>query len=211
MSFLESAAVAVVRRTPTTLPSVEQLTLRSVCRTSSLPPSWHMRHLSAIAPTARSRYPAAQARVPRTTTRSCITSTENASKHVREPTFAPKPTRGTSKVFKSADEAVADIKSGSTILSAGFGLCGTAGEKCSRKPKSQLGLIPTSRDIDSSNAGPGARIPEQPYSSVEQRRCVRRRRSLNPHKSWTGHEPDIELSRQQQKFRKEVSPGTYWY
>lgn len=34
--------------------------------------------------------------------------------------------RGTSKVFKSADEAVADIKSGSTILSAGFGLCGTA-------------------------------------------------------------------------------------
>jgi acyl CoA:acetate/3-ketoacid CoA transferase alpha subunit len=31
-------------------------------------------------------------------------------------------------VFKNADEAVADLKSGSTILSAGFGLCGTAGE-----------------------------------------------------------------------------------
>ena len=31
-------------------------------------------------------------------------------------------------MFKSADEAVADIKSGSTILSAGFGLCGTAGK-----------------------------------------------------------------------------------
>ncbi|KAK6429467.1 hypothetical protein LTR95_014383, partial [Oleoguttula sp. CCFEE 5521] len=34
--------------------------------------------------------------------------------------------RGGSKVFDSVDEAVADIKSGSTVLSAGFGLCGTA-------------------------------------------------------------------------------------
>lgn len=33
--------------------------------------------------------------------------------------------RSRSKVFKDADEAVADIKSGSTVLSAGFGLCGT--------------------------------------------------------------------------------------
>lgn len=32
-----------------------------------------------------------------------------------------------SKVWKNADAAVADIKSGSTVLSAGFGLCGTAG------------------------------------------------------------------------------------
>lgn len=35
--------------------------------------------------------------------------------------------RSRSKVFQDADEAVADLKSGSTILSAGFGLCGTAG------------------------------------------------------------------------------------
>ncbi|KAF4121840.1 3-oxoacid CoA-transferase [Geosmithia morbida] len=34
--------------------------------------------------------------------------------------------RGGSKVFKSADEAVADVQSGSTILSSGFGLCGVA-------------------------------------------------------------------------------------
>lgn len=40
---------------------------------------------------------------------------------------APKIDRSRSKVYKDADEAVADIKSGSTILSAGFGLCGTAG------------------------------------------------------------------------------------
>lgn len=32
------------------------------------------------------------------------------------------------KLYGTADEAVADLKSGSTILSAGFGLCGTAGE-----------------------------------------------------------------------------------
>ncbi|KAF2843397.1 succinyl-CoA:3-ketoacid-coenzyme A transferase [Patellaria atrata CBS 101060] len=38
----------------------------------------------------------------------------------------PKPKRGGSKLFKSADEAVADIESGSTILSSGFGLCGVA-------------------------------------------------------------------------------------
>jgi hypothetical protein len=32
-----------------------------------------------------------------------------------------------SKVFRDADAAVADVKSGSTILSAGFGMCGVAG------------------------------------------------------------------------------------
>lgn len=41
---------------------------------------------------------------------------------------APKIVRGGSKLYKNADAAVADLKSGSTILSAGFGLCGTAGE-----------------------------------------------------------------------------------
>ncbi|KAK0387858.1 hypothetical protein NLU13_4103 [Sarocladium strictum] len=36
------------------------------------------------------------------------------------------PTRGGSKLYRDADAAVADIQSGSTILSAGFGLCGVA-------------------------------------------------------------------------------------
>ncbi|CDU22733.1 probable Succinyl-CoA:3-ketoacid-coenzyme A transferase, mitochondrial precursor [Sporisorium scitamineum] len=42
-------------------------------------------------------------------------------------TFASSTTRyiQSSKVYPSADEAVKDIKSGSTLLSAGFGLCGT--------------------------------------------------------------------------------------
>ncbi|KAF2757484.1 3-oxoacid CoA-transferase [Pseudovirgaria hyperparasitica] len=39
---------------------------------------------------------------------------------------APSIDRSASKLFDSANAAVADIKSGSTILSAGFGLCGVA-------------------------------------------------------------------------------------
>lgn len=40
-----------------------------------------------------------------------------------------KPTneRNSSKVYKSADDAVADLQDGVTILSSGFGLCGVAG------------------------------------------------------------------------------------
>lgn len=51
---------------------------------------------------------------------------EANTKAKRDP--APTVVRGASKLFKDADSAVADLKSGSTILSAGFGLCGTAGE-----------------------------------------------------------------------------------
>lgn len=43
-----------------------------------------------------------------------------------DPPRAPAPKRGASKIFPDADAAVADIASGSTILSAGFGLCGVA-------------------------------------------------------------------------------------
>lgn len=57
-----------------------------------------------------------------------------------------------SKVFPSADEAVKDIKPGSTILSAGFGLCGT--------PETLIGAIsrhPHIKDLTvvSNNAGTG--------------------------------------------------------
>ncbi|KAI1103827.1 putative coenzyme A transferase [Jackrogersella minutella] len=42
-------------------------------------------------------------------------------------TEAPvKASRGGSKVFKSADEAITDLKDGDVVLSAGFGLCGIA-------------------------------------------------------------------------------------
>ncbi|KAL4987751.1 hypothetical protein BDW68DRAFT_187738 [Aspergillus falconensis] len=49
-----------------------------------------------------------------------------ASTTSEKPTHAPKIDRAASKLFKSADDAVADIESGSTILSSGFGLCGVA-------------------------------------------------------------------------------------
>ncbi|KAL4777935.1 hypothetical protein BJX76DRAFT_187992 [Aspergillus varians] len=45
---------------------------------------------------------------------------------IEQPSRAPKIDRAASKLFRNADEAVADLKSGSTILSAGFGLCGVA-------------------------------------------------------------------------------------
>ncbi|WYZ36025.1 hypothetical protein EsH8_X_000672 [Colletotrichum jinshuiense] len=45
---------------------------------------------------------------------------------IRRSQKAPTVKRGGSKLYASADEAVADIKSGSTILSSGFGLCGVA-------------------------------------------------------------------------------------
>ncbi|GKT65440.1 coenzyme A transferase [Colletotrichum tofieldiae] len=45
---------------------------------------------------------------------------------VRRSQKAPAVKRGGSKLYASADEAVADIKSGSTVLSSGFGLCGVA-------------------------------------------------------------------------------------
>ncbi|AEO59875.1 hypothetical protein MYCTH_2308492 [Thermothelomyces thermophilus ATCC 42464] len=47
------------------------------------------------------------------------------SRH-RRSVAAPDVDRAASKVWKSADEAVSDINSGSVILSSGFGLCGVA-------------------------------------------------------------------------------------
>ena len=51
---------------------------------------------------------------------------QEAATHQPDSSSAPPVSRSGSKLYASADEAVADIKSGSTILSAGFGLCGTA-------------------------------------------------------------------------------------
>ena len=44
------------------------------------------------------------------------------------PRLPPKVERATTKLFKNADEAVSDLKSGSIILSSGFGLCGVPGK-----------------------------------------------------------------------------------
>lgn len=62
-----------------------------------------------------------------TTSRQCPRNFQTFARLRREAQGgAPAKVRGQSKLFKSADEAVADIQSGSTVLSAGFGLCGTA-------------------------------------------------------------------------------------
>jgi 3-oxoacid CoA-transferase len=47
-------------------------------------------------------------------------------RYISAPAREPVIDRSQSKLFSSADEAVADIRSGSTVLSAGFGLCGVA-------------------------------------------------------------------------------------
>jgi len=54
--------------------------------------------------------------------------TSKYSTEAARPSLAPKVERGGSKLFADADAAVADLKSGSTILSSGFGLCGVAGQ-----------------------------------------------------------------------------------
>ncbi|KAK0941503.1 hypothetical protein LTR29_006882 [Friedmanniomyces endolithicus] len=73
------------------------------------------------------------------------------------PGGAPTKVRGQRKVFDSVDEAVADIKSGSTILSAGFGLCGTAetiiGALAKRGPESLHSLTAVSNNAGTAIGG----------------------------------------------------------
>lgn len=55
-----------------------------------------------------------------------FTTTHNLLSAPNRPAAAPAPERGASKLWESADAAVADIPSGITLLSSGFGLCGVA-------------------------------------------------------------------------------------
>lgn len=64
---------------------------------------------------------------PMLATRPANTYSTTAPRQSQAQSLAPKIERGAPKLFKDADAAVADIKSGSTILSSGFGLCGVAG------------------------------------------------------------------------------------
>ena len=95
---------------------------------------------------------------------------------------APKIIRGQSKVFKDADAAVKDLKSGAVILSAGFGLCGTAGIFPQLNPHKSWYLMlmghSFGRNYHSSNRAERKRWPQQSYCSVQQRRSCRRRRPL---------------------------------
>lgn len=72
--------------------------------------------------------------------------------------------RGGSKVYASADDAVADIKSGSVLLSAGFGLCGVASTLISalrrRGPESLHSLTAVSNNAGSEGRGGLALLTE---------------------------------------------------
>lgn len=94
-----------------------------------------------------------------------------------------KPTseRNSSKVYKSADDAVADLQDGVTILSSGFGLCGVAG----------MIICPLFKALFFYDAGETtstrlmvARNPyrcyseernQKPYRRIQQRRCWKTR------------------------------------
>ncbi|KAE8833103.1 hypothetical protein HRS9139_04922 [Pyrenophora teres f. teres] len=70
---------------------------------------------------------------------------------------APTIDRSKSKLFKDADEAVADVQSGSTVLSAGFGLCGVAdtliGAMQKRGPQSLHSLTAVSNNAGIEDKG----------------------------------------------------------
>lgn len=99
---------AIPKPSPTTPHIFTMASIRCLARPFTLP--------RAAAPTCR--YAQAYRVIP--AQRRAFTKTKTTIE-------SSKPQRGGSKLFKSADEAVADIKSGSTILSSGFGLCGVAG------------------------------------------------------------------------------------
>ncbi|CAN9110028.1 unnamed protein product [Alternaria alternata] len=70
---------------------------------------------------------------------------------------APTIDRSKSKLFKDADEAVADVQPGSTVLSAGFGLCGVAdtliGAMKKRGPQSLHSLTAVSNNAGIEDVG----------------------------------------------------------
>lgn len=86
--------------------SCSRLTRRQLCRSSALLTRSTLR--------------------PNLASRSLATASSEVTPSDRPASQAPPKKRGGSKLFKDADDAVKDIKSGSIILSAGFGICGTA-------------------------------------------------------------------------------------
>ena len=110
---------------------VEKLRLSPTCANSNttftmdaIPPSYRL--LATLPSRICSRRPlpsrlrAARSLAPQWRFTNHIRSISAVADH------APTIDRSKSKLFKDADEAVADIQSGSTVLSAGFGLCGVA-------------------------------------------------------------------------------------
>ncbi|KAK3290778.1 uncharacterized protein B0H64DRAFT_420913 [Chaetomium fimeti] len=76
----------------------------------------------------------------------------------------PKVDRGGSKLWESAEDAVADIRSGSVVLSSGFGLCGVAstliGALRNRGPESLHSLTAVSNNAGAEGRGGLALLTE---------------------------------------------------
>lgn len=83
--------------------------------------------------------------------------------------------RGGSKVYASADEAVADVQSGSTILSSGFGLCGVAGGclslSTSQSTRNMDMELTSCRNPHPGPAAPRPRLAPLAHGRVQQCRC----------------------------------------
>ena len=74
-----------------------------------------------------SRVPSITRLITARSTNLCIRSFSTTRRHLEAPpASSAASTLGASKLYATANDAVADIKSDSVILSAGFGLCGTA-------------------------------------------------------------------------------------
>ncbi|PSR74089.1 succinyl-CoA:3-ketoacid-coenzyme A transferase subunit B [Coniella lustricola] len=110
-----------MRRTPSTTTSSVRLARTAACATTTAPSTTTSYSSSSSFSTST-----ALARSIRTPARRGFTTTARALSAPNRPAAGPEPTRGASKLYPSADAAVADIQSGSTILSSGFGLCGVA-------------------------------------------------------------------------------------
>ncbi|KAK8184119.1 succinyl-CoA:3-ketoacid-coenzyme A transferase [Phyllosticta citribraziliensis] len=83
-----------------------------------------------------------------------VTGRTTASRGALHSAVGPQVSRGTSKLFKDADAAIADLTSGSTVLSAGFGVCGvpeTLIEAIARRGKDSVHSL----TAVSNNAGAG--------------------------------------------------------
>ncbi|KAI2774506.1 putative coenzyme A transferase [Daldinia loculata] len=94
-------------------------------RSAVLRASVQLSHRWAV-PHARRQYSISIATATATITSSRFTPCLRRSHRYYATEASAKAARGGSKVFKSADEAVADLKDGDVVLSAGFGLCGVA-------------------------------------------------------------------------------------
>ena len=118
------------------------------------------------------------------------------------------PERSTSKLWETADKAVADIQSGSTILSAGFGLCGTPG-LLPQLPN--IRALIGYRNLNWRSSQTGCGKPQQLNRSVKQCWSIWRWWAIAARILWAARQSYHFLSRQQQEAGAKVPIGSDCY